>query len=97
MKTFTKDPDAILDYSVDWSSWLLPGEQIAEAAWEVTGGTGLELGTGDRSANHDETSAWCWLSGGTVDTGYTVRCRVTTTASPARVDDRSFRVSVQER
>ena len=22
MTTFTKDPDALLDYSIDWSKWL---------------------------------------------------------------------------
>ena len=30
--TFTKDPDAVLDYSVDWSLWLA-GDEISTSEW----------------------------------------------------------------
>jgi len=35
MTTFIKDPDAVLDYSVDWSKWLA-GDQIQTSAWSVS-------------------------------------------------------------
>ena len=35
MTTFLKDPDAVLDYSVDWSKWLA-GDQIQTSAWLVS-------------------------------------------------------------
>ena len=30
MMTFTKDPNAVLDYAIDWSKWLA-GDQIPRA------------------------------------------------------------------
>lgn len=30
--TFTKDPHAVLDYTVDWTRWLA-GDTIATSAW----------------------------------------------------------------
>ena len=35
MTTFIKDPDAVLDYSVDWSKWLT-GMEIVTSAWSVS-------------------------------------------------------------
>ena len=35
MTTFLKDPDAVLDYSVDWSKWLA-GDQIETSTWFVS-------------------------------------------------------------
>ena len=32
--TFTKDPDAVLDYSVDWTRWL-DGDILSESQWIV--------------------------------------------------------------
>lgn len=86
---YTKDPDAVLDYQVDWSSWLESGETISTSTWVVP--TGI---TEDSSSN-TSTDATIWLSGGTVEETYTVTNRVTT--SLGRTDDRSFVISVQER
>ena len=52
-----KDPDADLDYALDWSAWL-DGDTINTATWTV--GAGL--------TKHDETVsgdiATVWLKGG---------------------------------
>ena len=32
---FSKDPDAELPYTIDWSSWLDAGDTIATSAWVV--------------------------------------------------------------
>ena len=89
MSTFIKDPDANLDYKVDWSSWLPDGDTIASAQWIVPD----ELTAGQQT--NDDTSATVWLSGGTARQRVQVTCRITTTQG--RVDDRSFTLIVRDR
>lgn len=35
MTLLLKDPDASLDYSIDWGTQYLAGDAIAESEWEV--------------------------------------------------------------
>jgi hypothetical protein len=86
--TFTKDPDAILDYAVDWSRWLA-GDAIAASLWIVP--AGLTKVTESKTA----TKAIVWLSGGSEGQTYTVTNRITTAAG--RTEDRSFTIRVEER
>jgi hypothetical protein len=89
--TFTKDPEAVLDYKFDWSSWLATGETISSKT--VTVGSGL---TEDSSSITDtNTSVTIWLSGGTTDTDYSVECKIVT--SDSRIDERSITIRVRER
>ena len=89
MTTFLKDPDAVLDYSVDWSKWLA-GDQIGTSAWSVSD---LALEATDESNTTTRTTVW--LSGGTVGQSYTVTNCITT--SGGRTDERSFITQVQDR
>jgi len=89
MMTFTKDPDAVLDYSVEWSKWLA-GDQIATSEWSASDSS---LETADDSITATRTTVW--LSGGTVGQLYTVTNRITTAGG--RTDERSFMVQVQDR
>lgn len=86
--TFTKDPNAVLDYTVDWTRWLA-GDQIATSEWLVP--TGLTKMADTKAAS----SATVWLSGGTAGQSYTVTNRITTTGG--RTEDRSFTLRVEER
>lgn len=86
---YTKDPDARLDYTVDWSSWLGASETISVATFIVPSGLTLE------SESSDTTSATVWLSGGTVGQLYVVTSRITT--NEGRIDDRSILIVVEER
>jgi len=86
--TFTKDPDAILDYSVDWAKWLA-GDQINTSDWTVPVGLTKTL---DATT---ATKATVWLSGGAAGQSYTVTNRITTTGG--RTEDRSFIVKVENR
>ncbi|MCC6389152.1 MAG: hypothetical protein IT167_01020 [Bryobacterales bacterium] len=86
--TFTKDPNAVLDYSVDWTRWL-DGDAIATSEWTVPAGLTKVNDT------HTTKAATVWLSGGTVSQTYTVTNRITSTGS--RTDDRSFDVKIAER
>lgn len=90
--TFTKDPDAVLDYACDWSAWL-SGDTIASSTWTVP--DGLTEGTGDYESTHTATEALVWLSGGTAGRTYAVTNRITTTEG--REDERTIYVRVRER
>ena len=86
---FVKDPNANLDFQWDWSDWLEVGETIS--SYVLTVPAGLTLGTNSNTSS----TVTAFLSGGTVDTGYQVQCRITTNQS--RTDDRSIYINVRER
>lgn len=86
--TFPKDPNAVLDYSVDWSRWL-DGDSIASSAWTVP--TGLAKVT----ETNTDTKAILWLSGGSAGQSYQVTNRITTTGG--RTEDRTITIRVEER
>jgi hypothetical protein len=86
--TFTKDPNAVLDYTVDWTRWLA-GDQIATSQWLVP------TGVTKMADSKTTSSATVWLSGGTAGQSYTVTNRITTTGG--RTEDRSFTIRVEER
>lgn len=89
MREFLKDPNAILDYRFDWSSWLASGETISTSAMTVQSGI-----TKDSESN-TTTTATVWLSGGTEGNRYTVTNRVTT--NQGRTDDRTVLIRVSNR
>lgn len=78
---FRKDPDAVLDYTVDWGAWL-DGDTIATSDWVVPDGI-----TEDAATN-TTTSATIWLSGGTEGAAYRIVNRIVTAAG--RTDDRTI-------
>lgn len=86
--TFTKDPDAVLDYAVDWTLWLA-GDEIATSDWTVP--VGLTKVTDTNTA----TKATVWLSGGQAGQSYTITNRITTTGG--RTEDRSITIKCAER
>ena len=89
----TKDPNAVLDYTLDWSEWLEPAsDTIASVAVAVTGVTL------DHTTNNG-TSVTIWISGGTVGTRGEARVRITTVSTDARprTDDRTVYFKIKER
>lgn len=89
VRRFTKDPDAVLDYTWDWSDWL--GADTITGAPTVTVPSGITK----TSQSNTTTTVTAWLSGGTVGTTYDVICRIVTTGG--RTDDRTIRIEVTER
>lgn len=87
--SFVKDPDAVLDYGVDWSAWLATDETISTSTWIVPDGL-----TKDSDSNTTTTTTVV-LSSGTAGQTYQVTNRITT--SDSRTDDRTFIVRVRER
>ena len=100
--SFTKDPDAVLDYKFDWapltngasggaSDWLASGETISTKT--VTPSDGITV---DGSEITDtDTSVTLWLSGGTAGQDYTVACKIVT--SDSRTDERTITIHVRNR
>jgi len=88
METFTKDPDAVLDYKNNWLAWL-GTDRIIASTWTATAGITIDSDTFTRN----ETVVW--LSGGTVGSSYTLVNRITT--SLGRVDDRSIIIRINQK
>lgn len=86
--TFTKDPNAVLDYTIDWTRWLA-GDTIATSEWLVP------IGLAKVADTKTASSATVWLSGGTAGQSCAVTNRITTTGG--RTEDRSFTIRVEER
>ena len=88
---FTKDPEAVLDYSIDWTDWL-DGDAIATSTWIAPTETGSPTVV---ASSNTSKIATVWLSGGTVGANYTVTNRITTAGG--RTEDRSITIRVRER
>jgi hypothetical protein len=85
---FTKDPDAVLDYTRDWGAYL-GGDEISVSSWSADEGITIE------SSSSTASTATVWLSGGTARSAYRVTNRIVTAGG--RTDERSFLVVVSER
>lgn len=88
LRTFQKDPQATLDYTIDFSLWL-NGDTISAATWTVGAGITKELDT------KTATTVVIWLSGGTLATSYSVSVHIITVAG--RIDDRTLTISVVDK
>lgn len=88
-----KDPDAIVDYSLDWTTWLALASDPTDAIDTilVTASDGLTVDDSD----HNESIVTIWVSGGEAGTTYRLTCRIVTTGG--RTDERSVYVRVLER
>lgn len=91
--TYEKDPSAVLDYSIDWSSWLPTGDTIASVTWSTSDAALVVEASPAPSVASGIATAW--LSGGVRGARYTATCQVTTTAG--RIDDRSIEIKCRER
>ena len=87
-----KDPQAVLDYGIEWDDWLIGADAIVASTW---------VRTGDDNAltisqpYFDAKVAGVWAAGGTVGATYVLTNHVTT--SQGRQDDRTIIIQVEER
>jgi hypothetical protein len=89
---FQKDVNAVLDFGFDWSQWLAEGETIL--SYVVTPDEGItKVIDGSTTAG----SVIVWLSSGSPGQRYSVACKITTSSSPARIDERTIKVDVRQR
>lgn len=100
--TILKDPDAVLDYTFDWTAWLDDiADTIASASVPVLTPAGLVLDLTEPHTNGFQVvgkTVVVWLKQGTPGTTHRVTCRIVT-ANPSgqRTDDRSIYVKVKDR
>lgn len=86
---FSKDPNAVLDYGVDWSAWLAPDEDtIAASTWVVPDGLTKD------SDSFTDTATTVWFSGGTLGERYEVVNRITT--DQGRTEDRTLTFTIRQ-
>lgn len=86
---FDKDPNATLDYTINWSSWLAAGETISTSTWTVP--AGLTKVSDTKTTN----TTTIWLSEGTLYERYQVVNRIVTSAN--RTEDRTLYLLVVNR
>ena len=80
-----KDPNAVVDYQIDWSEWL-GTDTIATSTWVVS------AGITNVTDSHTNTGTTIWLSGGTDGTAYDLTNHITTAGG--RQEDRTITVPV---
>ena len=94
MSYLLKDPDAVLDYRVDWAAdYLAADELLAQSEWSVVpdeaGGVTVA------GSNFDAGSTTVKAAGGVAGHVYSLVNRIAT--SSGRIDDRSIVVRVEHR
>ena len=89
MADFVKPAGAVLDYELNWATWLASGETISSSSWSV------ETGLTEDSESNTTTTAKVWVSGGTVGKTYTATNTITT--SDSRTDARVITIYISPR
>lgn len=87
-KKFKKDPQAVLDYVIDWSAWL-EEDTISASEWSAPDGITVV------TDSFTDTTATVWLSGGAVGESYDVTNGISTDGG--RDDDRTITILVQQK
>lgn len=93
-----KDPQARLDYTIDWSDWLVGSATITNSHWTVSTIASDPLPMAEFKSNVlDAGTALCtvYLANGSIGNTYTITNRITTTDN--LVEERFFRIVVKDR
>jgi hypothetical protein len=86
-RTFIKDPDAVLDYTLDWDQgWLDTGDSISVSTW-----TRSPIGITIDSSGNTTTTATITISGGTHGESYMLKNKVVT--ANALTGERTIRIT----
>lgn len=93
----TKDVEAQLIYTFDWSEWLEASDSIATVAYTVAARRNDPAPLVDQGSGVDGTASKTYIeiSGGQADKVYIVTAKVTT--SNGLIDRRNFRVECTNR
>lgn len=95
--TFTKDPDSLLDYEIDWSNFLSDSDgnvidSLVASSFIPDAGITVRL---DPPATFTSTKTRVWIEGGTEGSQYDIVNRIRT--SDGRIEDRFFRIKIKSR
>lgn len=86
--TYRKDPSALLDYQINWATWL-GSDTITSSSWTV------ETGLTKEAETDTTTTSTVWVSGGTAGESYEATNTIVTTAG--RTDQRTITIMVEQR
>jgi len=86
---FTKQPVEVIDYDIDYSEWLTPGDNVESAAVTVEP-AGLTI----ESTFINDPRVKIWVSGGSNGTQY--KLTITTTTADGRVKQDEFKIRVKD-
>ena len=90
-KTFTKDPEAVLDYTIDWTDWLIDSDTIIASTWTVPAG----ITKNSDAISENGLLTIIWLSNGIAGTNYSLVNHIITTEG--RQDDRTIIIRIREK
>lgn len=95
IKEFIKDPDAVLNYTLDWNGaspgpWLSTGDTISTSTWTLS-----STGITQDSETETTTTTTITVSGGTAGEDYELTNRIVTVGGLAT--DRTIRIKVLEK
>lgn len=90
LRAWTKDPDAKLDYTIDWGPYL-GTDTISASVWTVPAG----ITQASPAPSNTTTKTTIWLSGGSDGEDYLVANKITTTGG--RIDERTLFIQVRQR
>ena len=95
--TFTKDPDSLLDYEIDWTNFLSDSDgnvidSLLSSTFIAPAGVTVRL---NPPSTFTSTNTRVWLEGGTEGSQYDVVNRIQT--ADGRVEDRFFRIRIKSR
>ena len=94
MSFLLKDPQAVLDYTIDWGAdYLAPGDLLAASSWSVAPdepGGATVVGN-----DFDATTTTVKAGGGVAGHLYSLVNRITT--STGRIDERSILIRAESR
>jgi hypothetical protein len=85
---YIKDPNAVLDYVVNWATFL-GADTISSDSWIVP------VGITSASESNTTTTSTIWLSGGTIGQKYALTNRIV--SAGGRTEDRTIYVKVKEK
>lgn len=85
---YDKDPNANLDYTIDWRKWL-GDDTILTSIWV------LPVGISQAGLLMSSTTTTIWVAGGTAGTSYSVYNQITTVGG--RVDKRTIKFNAVDR
>jgi hypothetical protein len=102
LKWPSKDPDEVLDYSVDWSRFLAAQETIGSVDWfiDVDGvktawaSGAMQDGIQHISSTNTDSVATIYLGSGTPNKTYKITCRIQTSASI--ITERVVRIKIRD-
>lgn len=99
-----KDPNEVLDYSIDWSRFLVGGATVASVAWFIDNESGNKVsfepvavvnGLQPVSVTNTTTVTTIYLGLGTLNKTYKLYCQMTDTQG--RTAERTVTISVKDR